>query len=84
MGIVPGKLFEYLALKRFIINIGPKEGNSSKIIEECEAGTTIEFEDIKAMKVVILSLVDNNKPVENASISKYSRKVLAKSISDLF
>ena len=34
MGVIPGKLFEYFALKRPILNIGPTEGNAAQLINE--------------------------------------------------
>jgi len=49
-GIIPGKLFEYLALKIPILCIGPEDGDSAKIINECKAGIVIDFEDKEKMK----------------------------------
>ncbi len=37
-GIIPGKLFEYLALHRPILCIGPENGDSARIILDCKAG----------------------------------------------
>jgi len=41
-GHIPGKLFEYLATKKAIIGIGPVEGDSSRIINECNSGKVFE------------------------------------------
>ena len=46
MGRIPGKLFEYLAAKRPILCIGPKEGDSARVISETNSGITCEFLEI--------------------------------------
>ena len=92
LGVIPGKLFEYLAAKRPIICIGPTEGDSSKIIRESNAGYVFPFSDSKNLKQRIISLFKEFK--ENGSlghssveINKYSRKnltgQLAKLLDDL-
>lgn len=40
--IIPGKLYEYLAARKPIINIGMKDSNTAKIIEECNAGINVD------------------------------------------
>jgi len=92
LGVIPGKLFEYLAAKRPIICIGPTEGDSSKIIRESNAGYVFPFSDSENLKQRIMSLFKEFK--ENGSlghssgeINKYSRKnltgQLAKLLDDL-
>jgi len=39
---VPGKVFEYLACGKPIVNIGPKAGETAGIIRDCQAGKTFE------------------------------------------
>ena len=80
-GLVPAKLFEYLASGRPILCIGPKDGDAARILKETQAGTTIGFEDKEQMKEVVKDLyhrhlendlADNEGP----AIKKYSRKAL--------
>ena len=83
MGIIPGKLFEYLAMKRNIINIGPKQGNSAQIILQCNAGTTIEFDDIETMKHSIMLLIKRELPLNSTSREQFTRKNLTKQLVQL-
>jgi glycosyltransferase involved in cell wall biosynthesis len=58
-GITPGKLYEYMALKRPVFCIGPEDGDSAQIIRECNAGITVNFEDIGKMKTELLSFFED-------------------------
>jgi glycosyltransferase involved in cell wall biosynthesis len=42
--VVPAKLFEYLATGRPILVVGPLDGAAERIVRECRAGVTAEFE----------------------------------------
>ncbi|MCK4665054.1 MAG: glycosyltransferase, partial [Bacteroidales bacterium] len=46
LGIIPGKIFEYLASKRPILCIGPVNGDSARIITKTQAGSVIDFKDM--------------------------------------
>jgi glycosyltransferase involved in cell wall biosynthesis len=88
-GIIPGKLFEYLALNRPIFCIGPEEGDSARIIKECNAGIIASFDDKEKMKSGILKLfkdyTSGKKPqAENEKIrNKYSRQKLTGEMVEL-
>jgi len=53
MGRIPGKLFEYLALRRPVLCIGPPEADASRIIIETRAGCTFEPDDKAGIKDTI-------------------------------
>lgn len=80
-GIIPGKIFEYLALQKPILCIGPENGDSARIIKETKSGNTIGFEEKEQLVNVIIELYDNYKS-ENVGIADrnafqvYSRKAL--------
>lgn len=78
MGVVPGKLFEYLAARRPLMAIGPDGGDSARIIREAEAGPVCGFQDKSAMKTSIADLFARfqagNLQGNNKDISRYSRK----------
>lgn len=88
-GIIPGKLFEYLALNKPIFCIGPENGDSAKIINECKAGIVSSFEDKEKMKNELLKLfndytADRNSVAEgSANRNKYSRQKLAGKMAGL-
>src|SRR5690606_20072373 len=85
--IIPGKLFEYLAAKRPIISLGPKESDIEAIISETKSGKFFSYWDDDALKVDILQLYNqfNNGDLRIASegIEKYSRRELTKQMAAL-
>jgi glycosyltransferase involved in cell wall biosynthesis len=87
LGIVPGKLFEYLAAKRPIFAIGNELGDSAKIINDSNAGTMVGFKDEVNTKKHVLELYNqfkqNTLQINSSSIEKYSRKSCAESYTNL-
>jgi glycosyltransferase involved in cell wall biosynthesis len=87
MGIIPGKIFEYLATRRPILCIGPTNGDSARIIREANAGITCNFDDKTAIKKGILELYGLFKQglLQNQAgeIDSFSRKGLTGKISAL-
>ena len=79
-GILTGKFFEYLASGRPIFAIGPSDGDLAQILEETEAGSISEYDDLAGIKKTVLMLYGkylssdlNNIP---KGIEKYSRRNL--------
>jgi glycosyltransferase involved in cell wall biosynthesis len=87
MGIVPGKIFEYLATRRPVFCIGRTGGDSARIIREAQAGITCDFDDKILMKTALLDLYDRYKQgsLQNSEgeIDSFSRKALTEKISFL-
>ena len=80
-GILTGKLFEYLAAKKTILNIGPLDGDAAEIITECEAGKTFDYSDTNGIQQFLSDCFikfETNKNIEilNNKSEKYSRKNL--------
>lgn len=87
-GIVPGKLYEYLATRKPVLCIGDSDSDAAKIISACNAGKTFNVSSQEQMETYLLSLIDahkNNHTTENSSpeILKYSREAQAKTYSEL-
>jgi glycosyltransferase involved in cell wall biosynthesis len=80
MGVIPGKLFEYLAAKRPILAIGPSTGDSARIIRETATGETCGFEDKAAIKQVLLDWHDRQLAgtltLAEGSHTAYSRRTI--------
>lgn len=81
-GILPGKLFEYLATGVPILCIGPSDGDISRILKETESGTVVSFEDTEAMKQAIqlqfnLFKDSQAQPLSTEVINRYSRETAA-------
>jgi len=86
-GILPGKMYEYMALKRPILAIGPTDSDFAKILSETKAGVVFDFKDSEGMKAALknyFSLFNEGKlQVEPAAIEKFSRKNLAQKFISL-
>ncbi len=86
-GIITGKLFEYLAAGRYILGIGPEDGDMSQILRETKAGDTIGFENFEKAVSVLTDLYErfksNTLTVQSDTIQAFSRKNIAKKISDI-
>lgn len=79
-GIIPGKLFEYMAAQRPVLAIGPSGWEAGSILKETGAGSVFTYKEKEALKSKIEFLYRdfNNKveAAENKAIEKYSRKAL--------
>lgn len=88
-GIIPGKIFEYLALQRPIFCIGPEQGDSARIIEECTAGLVAGFKEKEKMKTGLKHYYAEYKSKrdlqkrDDDTRDFYSRKRLTKKIAKL-
>lgn len=78
LGILPGKLFEYLAARRPILAIGIKGGDSDRVLTETGAGNMLEYEDLEGMKRTIFKLYrrfkKNDLQIDAADIQRFSRR----------
>ena len=86
-GIIPGKIFEYLATGKQIISFGPNEADVAKILDETKAGKHFSYNDSKKIEDFILEkfeLWKNGNIAENKqSIEQFSRRNLAKQLSEI-
>jgi hypothetical protein len=82
MGILTGKLYEYLASRRPILAIGPEDGDAAQLLAETKAGQIVGFENKEKMKAIVRDLyqryLENGLPDNtNAEVEQYSREALA-------
>lgn len=86
-GIIPGKIFEYLATGKQIISFGPNEADVSKILDETKAGKHFSYNDSKEIEEFILEkfeLWKNRNLLENTqNIEQFSRRNLTKQLSEI-
>ena len=83
-GIIPGKLFEYLATENPIFAIGPKNGDVEKILTETQAGFSYSDQNKKEAKEYIEKIFldwKNEKQTESINVEKYTRTVLTRELS---
>ncbi len=83
--ILTGKFFEYLAAQRPILCIGPEDGDAAKILEECAAGTCVDYLNKEKLKNVIDQYFHEYKngilQINSAKTAQYSRKNLTMQLS---
>ncbi len=89
-GVIPGKLFEYLALQKPILCIGSTTGDSAKIIKETNSGITADFSDKQKMFREIMQLFSSDMKEQAKRVQtrqkifmNYSRKELTSVIAKI-
>jgi len=86
-GIIPGKLFEYIASKSPILAVGPKEWDVSPIISETAAGAVFGYTDKAALKAYILKVFmtfnNGEETPRPQGIEAYHRKVLTEKLANI-
>jgi len=86
-GIIPGKIFEYLASGKQVLSFGPDKADVAKILEETQAGKHFGYQDIEMVKKFILekfNLWKNGDLLENSQhIDQFSRKNLTHQLTEI-
>lgn len=84
IGIIPGKLFEYMAAKRPILGVGPRNWEVAGIIDETETGRIFDYADDIALKNVLLNWFQDFQKEElqisSGNIEQYSRRELTRKL----
>lgn len=87
LGVISGKLFEYIAAKRPILGIGKERGDAARILKETEAGTICDFEDKTKMKSEISRMYGLFKQgrlhITSSNTANYSRKAQTEKLAGL-
>jgi colanic acid biosynthesis glycosyl transferase WcaI len=66
--VVPSKLYGLLAAGRPVLYVGPRESTVWQVVLENQCGWVVEVGDIKALVLVIRSLLDNRDEVRRAGL----------------
>ncbi len=80
MGVLPGKLYEYLGAKKPILCIGPKRSDVERIINETQAGSVFDYQDRDGIQSFLATQMTDNgyqQKLITEKTSKYSRFRLA-------
>ncbi len=87
LSLAPGKLYEYLALKRPILCTGAVDGDAATIIDNAKSGKAVGFDDFNTTKKLIkdwfIEYEQGALTSENGSINQYSRRSLTAKMSGL-
>ena len=84
---IPGKIYEYFALKKPVLSIGYKEGSLKDLIDKTNVGYHVS--DLESTKKVLLKFYDEfieNGAIEFSSdinIEDYSMENMARKFADL-
>lgn len=81
-GIVTGKVFEYMASKRPILAIGPKDGDLGEILTKTNSGLVCDYENVENLSSTIWSIFNDDIKFKN-NISTYSRIELTEKLANL-
>ena len=81
-GIVTGKVFEYMASKRPILAIGPKDGDLGEILTQTSSGIVCDYDNVENLSSTIWRIFKDDTKFEN-NISLYSRVKLTEKLVNL-
>jgi glycosyltransferase involved in cell wall biosynthesis len=86
-GILPGKMYEYMALRRPILALGPVDADYAAILRETNAGVPLDFQDVKGIMETLQNYFqlfkEDKLEVDSGAYEKFSRKNLAKQFVNL-
>lgn len=86
-GIIPGKLFEYMATGNPVLAIGPDGGDVAQILSETQAGNYFTHSEKEKIKNYISNIYKKWKMDEmnhpSSAIEQFSRKALTEKLSRL-
>lgn len=86
-GIIPGKLFEYLATGKPILSFGPDQADVAKILDKTKAGQHFDYQNKADLKAYILEIYTSWKLGininQNANIEEFSRKKLTEKLAEI-
>jgi len=86
-GILPGKVFEYLATNKPILCVGPTGSDADNLLQECGAGRALPYNDYELMLQTLENLVsqwqqNTNLDLPTLAHSKYSRRGLTGQLAE--
>ena len=84
-GIIPGKLFEYMAAGRPVLAIGPEHWEAGMILEQSRAGQVFTYSEKHALRETLKTLYENYKhglvlPTD-PEVGKFTRKALTEKLA---
>jgi len=86
-GIIPGKIFEYLATGNQILSFGPQDSDVKKILKETNAGEHFTYENRDDLKRYILQKFSDwktgNALAKTQNIDQFARKNLTQQLSEI-
>ena len=87
-GILPGKIFEYLAANKPILCVGPAGCDADNLLQECAAGHALPYQDYALMLETLEGMVaqwrtNPNLDLPAISHERYSRVSLTQRLAEM-
>ncbi|MDC8101322.1 glycosyl transferase family 1 [Chryseobacterium rhizosphaerae] len=86
-GIIPGKIFEYLASGKQILSFGPDKADVEKILEDTHAGKHFSYTHSETVKQFVLEKFELWKSGDHSEntqqIEQFSRKNLTQQLAEI-
>jgi glycosyltransferase involved in cell wall biosynthesis len=87
-GILPGKVFEYLATRKPVLCVGPAGSDADNVLREAGAGQALPYEDYTLMLSTLEQLAQQwqqspDLDLTNATPAQYSRRGQAARLAEL-
>ena len=86
-GIIPGKIFEYLATGKKILSFGPEGADVSEILKQTKAGKHFGYSEKKELKDYLQQMYQDwkngNLKTETENINDFSRKNLTQKLVEI-
>lgn len=84
-GIIPGKLFEYMAAGRPILGIGPRDWEVATIVSQTKTGAIFDYTSRSDLKNVLLNWFqqyeNQDLNVHSVGVATYSRRELTRQLA---
>lgn len=87
--IVPGKVYEYIGVRKPVLALGPEDSAIAKLLVETNCGKIAHQSDIEKVAEIFLEYYTNwfyEKPIitpNDDEINKYERRVLTEKLAEL-
>ncbi|HNX43900.1 MAG TPA: glycosyltransferase [Bacteroidales bacterium] len=85
--ILTGKLFEYLAVRRPVLCLGPDDGDAAALLKETNAGKNADYSDEISMRKILdeyFSLyLTGNLDAESRNTGQFSRRELTRRMAEV-
>lgn len=88
-GIAPAKMYEYLALGKPILCIGPTDGDSATILSKTRGGVVIDYDDVNGIQAFLTMHADGvsrgeaPESPDHEAVQTYDRRFLTRRLASL-
>ena len=78
--VTPGRIYEYLNLKKPILAMCPTKSDLAYLINYCQAGEVVSYNDLESLKIVLKEWIKNKNNLQQKydfkNLTEFERKNL--------